>query len=105
MNATAPRQTAKYRQRMHNSLMALSAVAVAALLAVLAARPLPVEDGAVVLEAEAPAAIDTPLEDLLDSAAPAADADALPQAQPKRSHVRRSRQILAMPYFSFAARS
>ena len=45
MNATAPRHTARYRQRMHSSLMALSAVAVAALLAGLAARPLPVEAG------------------------------------------------------------
>ena len=84
--------TSRLLRRLDRSLLALFAVALCAGLTLLAARPLPAGTD-LASSSQTP----TLMEAATDSAATA------PQPQRKRTHVRRSRQTLAMPYFSFAA--
>ena len=99
--------------RLHNSLMALFAVAVASALTLLAARPLPPNpsEGVVAYAAsDAPGygVAAAPDKVVVRIVLPAVSGDAAGEAQAQRKPrktIRRSRQTLAMPYFSFAARS
>lgn len=91
----ASRFASRLQRRLEHSLLALFAVAVCAGLALMAARPVPTGSD---LAAASP--------NLSHHAAPSAlavDAAPSPTPQRKRTHVRRSHQTLAMPYFSFAA--
>lgn len=113
MNAPAHAHSASPGHRLHNSLLALFAVAVVSAASLIAARPLPAPSPVAVV---AEIAIDEAL--LADIAvqatrdaieisvqSPAHGLDEAAPAPKPRKHNRRSRQTLAMPYFSFAARS
>ena len=120
MNAPAHAHSASPGHRLHNSLLALFAVAVVSAASLIAARPLPAPSPVAVVAADAvvaDVAIDEALladiavqatrdaiEISVQSPAHGLDAEAAPAPKP-RKHNRRSRQTLAMPYFSFAARS
>ena len=84
----------RLQRRLDHCLLALFAVAVCAGLTLIAARPLPAGAGL---------AAENPSNELMAPAALMTDAADSPQPQRKRTHVRRSHQTLAMPYFSFAA--
>lgn len=113
---------ARTRHKLHHSLVALLAVAVVSALSLLVARPLPAPaDGvALLVSAEAKAATgvllaaepqvaiqatEDALEITVESAVDELEAGAAPEPRKPRKPIRRSRQTLAMPYFSFAARS
>lgn len=89
---------------------ALAAFALAAALGLLAARePIVTAEaafaGVAVAAPAAAVALDATGEARLDAAAeatPPAEAEAPPPSPKPRKHARRSRQSLAMPYFSFA---
>lgn len=114
MNAPAHARSANPGHRFHNSLLALFAVAVVSAMSLMAARPLPAS-GPLALGAEvavdeamladiAVQATRDAIEISVQSPREGFDADPAPAPKP-RKHNRRSRQTLAMPYFSFAARS
>lgn len=108
----------RIRHKLHNSLVALLAAAAIPVLALLAARPLPApaaadalpmpEARAQVLPAAEPSvsvrATGDALEVTIESATDALEAETAEPRKPRKAH-RRSRQTLAMPYFSFAAGS
>ena len=120
MNAPAHARSANPGHRFHNSLLALFAVAVVSATSLMAARPLPAPRPLALVAADAvvaEVAIDEAMladiavqatrdaiEISVQSPAEGFDADPAPAPKP-RKHNRRSRQTLAMPYFSFAARS
>ncbi len=82
----------RLHKRLEHGVLALLAIAACAGLALMAARPLSAPGG------------DAAAAGLPVQATPATHLTADVQAtQRKRTHVRRSRQTLAMPYFSFAA--
>ena len=106
---------ARTRHKLHNSLVALLAVATVTAFGLVAVRPLPsAAAGVVRTEGEATTATapgtevavqatGDALEITVESAVQELDAAAEPRKP--RKPTRRSRQTLAMPYFSFAARS
>ena len=108
---------ARTRHKLHHSIMALLAVATVAAFGLLAARPLSsASAGLASAEVEAITAAVSGTEvavqatgDALEITVKAAgrEPDAGAGAEPRKPHkpTRRSRQTLAMPYFSFAARS
>lgn len=120
MNAPAHARPATSTHRLHNSLLALFAVAVVSAASLMAARPLSTPSPAALVAADAViaevAANEALVADIavqatrdaieisVQSPAEGFDAEAAPAPKP-RKHNRRSRQTLAMPYFSFAARS
>ena len=120
MNATVHARPANPGHRLHNSLLALFAVAVVSAASLMAARPLPAPPPIALAAADAviaEIAVDEALladiavqatrdamEITVQSPAEGLDAETAPAPKP-RKHNRRSRQTLAMPYFSFAARS
>lgn len=106
---------ARTRHKLHNSLMALLAVATVTAFGLLAARPLPPAPAGLVrtdVEAITAAVPGTEVAvqatgDALEITVKAAvqDLDAAAEPRKPRKPTRRSRQTLAMPYFSFAARN
>ena len=108
---------ARTRHKLHNSLMALLAVATVTAFGLLAVRPLPSASADVVrTEVEATTATvpgtevavqatGDALEITVESAVQNLEAGATAEPRKPRKPNRRSRQTLAMPYFSFAARS
>lgn len=104
---------ARTRHHVHNSLLALSAVCAISGACLLAARPLPAPipgtAGAELAVAGAVLTAGTALagcekDEITADARTDAEDEATTSREPRR-HGRRGRQPLAMPYFSFAARS
>jgi len=109
---------ARTRHKLHNSLVALLAVATVSAFGLVAVRPLPSAAAGVVrtevVEATtatvpgtevAVQATGDALEITVESAVQDLEAGAAAEPRKPRKPTRRSRQTLAMPYFSFAARS
>ena len=108
---------ARTRHKLHNSVVALLAVAAVSAFGLLAVRPLPsASAGLVQTEVEATTATvpgtevavqatGDALEITVESAVQDLEAGAAAEPRKPRKPTRRSRQTLAMPYFSFAARS
>lgn len=108
---------ARTRHKLHNSLMGLLAVATVTAFGLLAVRPLPSTPADVVrTEVEATTATvpgtevavqatGDALEITVESAVKDLEAGAAAEPRKPLKPTRRSRQTLAMPYFSFAARS
>lgn len=99
----ARRPLANPTLRLHNSLVALTAVAVVSAAGLLASQPLPAPTptGVLIAAVVAPAGVRAlQADDGLDDAADQAAAD--PSPSKPRKHARRGRQSLAIPYFSFA---
>jgi hypothetical protein len=87
----SPALQRRVHKRFEHGLLALLAIAACAGLALMAARPLPAASAAEPTGAPASALPDATM--TADEPTPAR----------KRNAIRRSRQTLAMPYFSFAA--
>lgn len=108
---------ARTRHKLHNSLMGLLAVATVTAFGLLAVRPLTSAPADVVrTEVEATTATvpgtevavqatGDALEITVESAVKDLEAGAAAEPRKPLKPTRRSRQTLAMPYFSFAARS
>ena len=105
MNVRRPqarRHLANPSLRLHNSLVALTAVAVVSAAGLLASQPLPAptSTGVLIAAVVAPAGVRVlQADDGLDDTDQAA---ADPSPSKPRKHARRGRQSLAIPYFSFA---
>lgn len=104
MQQRAPMKS--FGRRLHNSLVALAASAallLAGLVAVAVPQALPVDGSELVAVEIEQAALVAPA--VAEVALPVAAALEAEAPKPRKQKPRRSRQTLAMPYFSFATRS